>query len=156
MTASKRTTVAAALPRLAVAILCAGWLSGIAPAGADDDFFTHLHTDKMMANVTVSPGRAGPVEIGIQLETPDELPLAAKTVAVTLTDAAGRRLETVQAIRGSGERWLVKTSLAAGRWMLGLGIALSDADTVKVEAPILIAADAGKSDDAPMTNHHHH
>ena len=156
MTASKRTTAAAALPRLAVAFLCAGWLSGIAPAGADDNFFTHLHTEKVMANVTVSPGRAGPIEIDIQLESPDELPLVAKTVAVTLTDAAGSRLETVQAVRGSGNRWLVKTSLAAGRWMLGLGIAISDADTVKVEAPILIAADAGKSDDAAMTHHHHH
>jgi hypothetical protein len=29
----------------------------------DDSFFTHLHTEKAMANVTVSPGRAGPVGI---------------------------------------------------------------------------------------------
>ena len=42
----------------------------------DESFFTHLHTEKAMANVTVSPGRAGPVEITIQLETVEELPLA--------------------------------------------------------------------------------
>ena len=31
---------------------------GLAPAAAaDDSFFTHLHTDKAMANVTVSPAR---------------------------------------------------------------------------------------------------
>jgi copper transport protein len=28
-------------------------------AKEDDSFFTHLHTDKAMANVTVSPGRCG-------------------------------------------------------------------------------------------------
>jgi periplasmic copper chaperone A len=46
----------------------------VAPSG-DESFFTHLHTEKAMANVTVSPGCAGPVEIDIQLENPDELPL---------------------------------------------------------------------------------
>ena len=39
-----------------------------------------------MANVTVSPARAGPVEIAIQLETVEEKPFSAKAVAVTLTD----------------------------------------------------------------------
>jgi hypothetical protein len=43
----------------------------------NEDFFTHLHTDKAMANVTVSPGRVGPVDIAIQLETTNEEPLAA-------------------------------------------------------------------------------
>ena len=35
-------------------------------------------------DVSVSPGRAGPVEIAIQLENADELPLTAKAVTVTL------------------------------------------------------------------------
>lgn len=40
-------------------------------AGVDDSdeaFFTHFCNPKAMANITVSPGRAGPVEIAIQLE----------------------------------------------------------------------------------------
>ena len=62
-----------------------------APAASDSDsFFTHLHTEKAMANVTISPGRAGPVDIIIQLETVDELPLTAKAVSVTLRDARNR------------------------------------------------------------------
>ena len=64
------------------------WLRSDIPAfragEADDSFFTHLHAVKAMANVTVSPGRAGPVEIAIQLENADELPLAADAVSVTL------------------------------------------------------------------------
>lgn len=67
-------------------------LSANAPSAAvtvqpDESVFTHLHTEKAMANVTVSPGRAGPVVIAIQLETTDELPLQAKSVSVTLTNA---------------------------------------------------------------------
>ena len=61
--------------------MLAAFALGLAPAAAaDDNFFTHLHTDKAMANVTVSPARKGPVEIAIQLETVEEKPLAAKAV----------------------------------------------------------------------------
>src|SRR5712675_1886652 len=75
--------------RLAFGMLIFLAYPGAGPAGAasdDKNFFTHLHTDKAMANVTVSPGRAGPVEIVIQLETTDELPLAAKAVSVRLSN----------------------------------------------------------------------
>ena len=128
------------------------------PAGAagDEDFFTHLHTEKAMANVTVSPGRAGPVNILIQLQTVDELPLAAKAVSVTLTDAqSGKKIETATAERVGEDRWQMNTAtLAAGRWMLGLGISISDTDKVTVEAPILIGSGAAKGDQAEK--HHHH
>jgi copper transport protein len=120
------------------AVLLAG-LAGPAAAG-DDDFFTHLHTEKAMANVTVSPGRAGPVDITIQLETMEEKPLTAKAVSVTLTDVqTGRRLPTVQATRTGEADWQVRGAvLTAGNWMLGLGIAVTDTDKVAVESPIPI------------------
>jgi hypothetical protein len=130
------------LSRLALGLFCLVGLScPAAPAAAgDDDFFTHLHTAKAMANVMVSPGRAGPVDITIQLETMEEKPLTAKAVSVTLTDAkAGKRLQTVQAEHISDDRWQAKVSdLAAGRWTLGLAISISGSDTFSVEAPILI------------------
>jgi len=115
-------------------------LAGPPAAAGDDDFFTHLHTDKAMANVTVSPGRAGPVDITIQLETMEEKPLAAKTVSVTLTDVqTGRRLPTVQATRTGEADWQVRgATLTAGNWMLGLGISITDTDAVNVESPIVI------------------
>ena len=126
-------------------------------AGDDENFFTHLHTDKVMANVTVSPGRAGPVDIMIQLQTVDELPLAAKAVSVTLTDPqSGKQLQTAQAVRTGEDQWHMKvTKLTSGRWTLGLGISISEIDSVNVEAPILIASGAAKGKGAAAKHHHH-
>ena len=109
-------------------------------AAGDDDFFTHLHTEKAMANVTVSPGRAGPVDIAIQLKTMDEKPLTARAVSVTLADVqTGRRLPPVQATRSGEADWHVRIPmLSAGNWMLGLGISITDTDNVSVESPIPI------------------
>ena len=98
---------------------------GFAPPAiaGEGDFFTHLHSDKAMANVTVSPARAGPVEIAIQLETVQEKPLSAKAVTVTLTNPRSKAKSlTVEAERRGEDNWLAKVTLpAAGRWMLGLG-----------------------------------
>jgi hypothetical protein len=140
--AHRRRSRGPLVSRFAVGILGLAWLwcltAGPVAAAGDDDFFTHIHTGKAMANVTVSPGRAGPVDITIQLETMEEKPLTAKAVSVTLSDAKVR-LPTVQAEHIGDDRWHVKIpDLAAGRWMLGLGIAISDADKFSVESPILI------------------
>jgi hypothetical protein len=93
-----------------------------------------------MANVTVTPDRSGPVEITIQLETVDELPLVAKAVSVTLSDArSGAGLPTIQAVRAGDDQWHVTTSLpSSGRWTLSLGISISDTDKVDIESPIVI------------------
>ena len=129
---------------LAIGIVLAG-LSASAiersvGAVSDDSFFTHLHTERAMANVTVSPARVGPVELNIQLETVDELPLAAKAVSVTLRDVqTGRALRTIDAARRGEDQWHAAVSVpAAGRWMLALAIVISDSDKVAIEAPILI------------------
>ncbi len=109
---------------------------------ADDGFFTHLHTEKAMANVTVTPARAGPVEIAIQLETMDEKPLTAKSVTVTLTksgDKSGAKLTTVSAERRGDAQWLARLTVPkAGQWTLGLAIAISDTDKVSIKAPVVI------------------
>ena len=124
-------------------LLCA--FSGMTPqrsvaAVSDDSFFTHLHTEKAMANVTVSPARVGPVELNIQLETVEELPLTAKAVSVTLTDTqTGRALRTIDATRSGDNQWHAALSMpSAGRWMLALAITISDNDKVDIAAPIII------------------
>ena len=95
-----------------------------------------------MANVTVSPARAGPVEIAIQLETMDEKPLTAKSVMVTLAmagDKAGAKPMSVAAERRGDAQWLARLTVPkAGQWTLGLGIAISDTDKVSIQAPIVI------------------
>jgi copper transport protein len=109
-------------------------------ASGNDDFFTHLHTERAMANVTVSPGHAGPVAITIALETPDERPLAATAVSVTLSRPdIGIEPATAQAQRTGADQWRVTMAApVAGRWTLTLGILISDFDQLSVEAPILI------------------
>ena len=128
------------LTRLAFGFLCAVLLAGPAAVAGDDDFFTHLHAEKAMANITVSPGRAGPVDIAIQLETMEEKPLTAKAVSVTLSDIqTGRRLPPVQATRTGEADWHVRIPmLTSGNWMLGLGISITDTEGVNVESPIPI------------------
>lgn len=134
---SRRTITGLAL---AAAVSLSVAATPLLAATEDDSFFTHLHTEKAMANVTISPGRAGPVEIAIQLETTDETPLTAKAVSVTLVDTqTGRKLAPVEALRDGEDNWHVKVAqLTPGRWMLGLGISISEADHVSIESPILI------------------
>ena len=111
-----------------------------APAPAEESFFIHLHHHKAMANVTISPVKAGAVEIAIQLETIEELPLKADAVAVTLGNPdQGIAPVTSQAERTADDQWLVRMAASgAGRWKLALSITLAPADAVNIEAPILI------------------
>jgi hypothetical protein len=106
----------------------------------EESFFTHLHTEKAMANVTIAPGRAGPVVITIQLETTDERPLSAMAIAVTLTNPqAGTAPFVTSAEHMSDDQWHATLSIPSpGRWNMGLGIKLSPTDAVTVESSILI------------------
>ena len=90
------------------------------PAQAEEDsFFTHLHAEKAMANVTVSLG---------------------ELLRATLGNAEnGVAPVTVKAERIGDDRWMVRMSAPkAGRWSLALAIAISANDTVNVESPILL------------------
>jgi copper transport protein len=109
-------------------------------ASGNDDFFTHLHGERAMASVTVSPGHAGPVAITIELETPDERPLTATAVSVTLSKPdIGIEPATAPAQRTGAGGWRVTMAApVAGRWTLALGILISDFDKISVETPILI------------------
>lgn len=111
-----------------------------ATSEADESFFTHLHAEKAMANVTVSPGRAGPVEIAIQLEDANELPLSADAVAVTLGNPEhGLPPITANAERVGDDQWRVRMSAPlSGRWSLGLDIRVTPSDAVNVVSPILL------------------
>lgn len=139
----RRRSCGPTLPRLVFGMLCLVWLScspagPAVAAGDDENFFTHLHAEKAMANVTVSPGRSGPVDITIQLETMEEKPQTAKAVSVTLS-RPGEQPRTIEAAHTSDDQWQVKIpNLAAGRWTLGLGISTSATEKISVEAPILI------------------
>jgi hypothetical protein len=90
-----------------------------------------------MANVTISPGRAGPVEIAIQLENADELPLAAKAVTVTLGNSeSGIAPVTVDAEQVSNDQWRVRMSApVAFATALAIAGAVLNAEMVNDPAP---------------------
>ena len=107
----------------------------------NEPFFTHFCDPKAMANITVSPGRAGPVEIAIQLEDGDERPLTtAHGVSVTLANPdKGIAPITVIAEHVGTDKWVVRMDAPqSGRWSLDLDIRLSATDGVNIETPILI------------------
>jgi copper transport protein len=137
-----RGIVVAALA-LAVAILGVVAVRLVMPTerhGGSDEFFTHIHTEKAMANVTVFPGHAGPVTITVQLETPDERPLTAAALMVTLSKPEpGVAPVVAQALRLDDGRWRARTTaVAEGTWMLALDIQIPNSETISIAAPILI------------------
>lgn len=139
-----RGSIAAEL-MLAVAILGVVGLWRFTPPPralvvANDEFFTHVHAERAMADVTLSPGHAGSFRITIQLRTPDERLLDAKGLSVTLSNPeAGIEPATAEARLAGEGRWrVVMAAPVPGRWTLRLDILISDFDSLSVEAPVLI------------------
>jgi len=110
------------------------------PSATDEPFFTHICGTRVMANITVSPGRSGPVEVLVQLEDGDEKPLAVDALSVTLSNAdKGIAPVSAAAERVSADSWRVRlTAAASGKWSLSLGIDMAKDDRVDIAAPILI------------------
>jgi copper(I)-binding protein len=111
-----------------------------APQPSPGDFFTHLCGTRVMANVTVSPGREGPIDVLVELEDANEQPLAVEGLSVTLSDPErGIAPVTAKADRISSDKWRVRMPAAtAGKWSLALGIDIAANDRVELAAPILI------------------
>jgi periplasmic copper chaperone A len=118
-------------------------MAAAAPAratAADEPFFTHICGTRVMANITVSPGRSGPIEVLVQIEDSDEKPLAVDALSVTLSNPdKGIAPVTATAERVAADSWRVRlTAAASGKWSLSLGIDLAKDDRVDIAAPILI------------------
>jgi periplasmic copper chaperone A len=109
-------------------------------ASGVDPFFTHIHDPRLMANVTVSPGRSGLVEVLVQLEDPEENPLAAEGLSVTLSNPdSGIAPITTTAERIASDIWRARMLvLEAGKWSLALRIAMTSKEQIEIAAPILI------------------
>ncbi|MGX4801874.1 copper chaperone PCu(A)C [Bradyrhizobium guangdongense] len=106
----------------------------------DEPFFTHICGTRVMADVTVTPGRTGPVEVLVQLYDGDERPLSVDALSVTLAnpDKAIAPV-TASATRIAADKWRVSmTTAASGKWSLALGIDMKKDDRIDIAAPILI------------------
>lgn len=109
-------------------------------APALDRVVVHLAAERIMADVTVEPDRAGPLDIRIKLQTPGEAPLQPQAVTVTLSNRnAGIEPASVQAERQPDGTWRLRMSAPVpGRWTLSLAVLISDFNKVSIETPIPI------------------
>ncbi len=103
--------------------------------------FVHIHTEQAMADVTVSPGRPGPVDVQLRLLREDFAPLAAKEVTVLFSNAAAgiEPLGRTASAAGDGT-WRIEglTLPLAGIWTVQVEVLVGDFDKIMLDAPIVI------------------
>ncbi|WP_342726695.1 copper chaperone PCu(A)C [Bradyrhizobium sp. B097] len=115
----------------------------VLPANAvprGEPFFTHICGTRVMADVTVTPGRSGPVEIDVKLEDGDEKPLAVDGLSVVLSNP-DKHIAPVKATaeRIAADSWRVRMTAAVdGKWSLSLGIDMTKDDRIDIAAPVII------------------
>jgi copper transport protein len=99
----------------------------------------HIHTAKAMADVNITPGRAGPVDAEVTVMTGDFGPLDAKEVSLVFSSAAAG----IQPIRrpasslGNGN-WRAENLVlpVAGVWQIRVDILVSDFEIVRLDGEI--------------------
>jgi copper transport protein len=102
----------------------------------------HIHTDKAMFQVLVSPGKAGVDDFVLQLMTGEATPLAAKEATLTLS-LPERGIEPMEraAELGPDGYWHVrKVELPfAGRWHLRIDALVTDFEKITLEDELEVA-----------------
>jgi copper transport protein len=100
---------------------------------------THIHTAKAMADLTITPGRAGQVAASMIIMTGDYAPLDAKEVTLSLANpAAGIEPVRREATRPGDGSWAVNglSIPAPGRWSVRIDILVSDFEQVTLKGEI--------------------
>jgi copper transport protein len=103
-------------------------------------FFTHIHTERAMADVTVNPANVGVVRTTIVLRKPeDDTVLEAKEVRIILSNPTAGSVAR-QATKGGDNNWHVDDLAVsvAGRWRIEVDVVMPDARTAVLEASVEI------------------
>jgi len=99
----------------------------------------HIHTAPAMADLTVTPGRAGPVAASIVVMTGDFGPLDAKEVTLVLSNP-GAGIEPIRrkAAKAGDGSWRVDGLIipVPGRWTARIDVLISDFEIAKLEDAI--------------------
>jgi copper transport protein len=136
--ALKRSILLECLIGLAILAVVAGWRFTPPPRTIvpETPLAIHIHTDKAMFQVLVSPGKAGVDDFVLQLMTGEATPLAAKEVTLTLS-LPERGIEPMErdASRGPDGYWHVrKVELPfAGRWHVRIDALVTDFEKITLE-----------------------
>lgn len=102
----------------------------------------HIHADKAMAELAVTPGRAGPVEVSAVILAPDFTSLAPKEVTFVLSNpqAGIEPMRRKATLRDDGV-WRASDVVVpiAGQWRLRVDILVSDFELVRLQDTVEIA-----------------
>ena len=101
----------------------------------------HIHTQRAMADLTITPGRGGPAVASIAIMTGDFGPLDAKELTLVLSNpGAGIEQITRPAAKLADGTWRVDglNLPLPGRWSVRIDILVSDFELVKIEDNIEI------------------
>ncbi len=128
---------------LAIFAVAAGWRFTPPPRAlaiaAAQPVSVHIHALQAMADLSITPGHAGPVVASMIIMTGDFGPLDAKEVTLVLSkpDSGIEPLKRAATKPGDGS-WRVDDLVipVPGRWTVRIDILVSDFEMVKIEAPV--------------------
>ncbi|TPM31870.1 copper resistance CopC/CopD family protein [Mesorhizobium sp. B2-3-4] len=128
---------------LAIFGIAAGWRFTPPPRAlaiaAAQPASVHIHALQAMADLSITPGHAGPVTASMIIMTGDFGPLDAKEVTLVLSkpDSGIEPMKRAATKPGDGS-WRVDNLVIPipGRWTVRIEILVSDFEIVKIEAPI--------------------
>lgn len=129
---------------LAIFAVVAGWRFTPPPRTIvpETPLAIHIHTDKAMFQVLVSPGKAGIDDFVLQLMTGEATPLAAKetTLALSLPERGIEPIERNAELEPDGYWHVRKVELPfAGRWHVRIDALVTDFEKVTLEDELEIA-----------------
>ncbi|RUZ47979.1 CopD family protein, partial [Mesorhizobium sp. M7A.F.Ca.CA.004.05.2.1] len=128
---------------LAIFGVAAGWRFTPPPRAlaiaAAQPVSVHIHALQAMADLSITPGHAGPVVASMVIMSGDFGPLDAKEVTLVLSkpDSGIEPLKRAASKPGDGS-WRVDNLVipVPGRWTVRIDILVSDFEMVKIEAPV--------------------
>lgn len=129
---------------LAIFAVVAGWRFTPPPRTIvpETPLAIHIHTDKAMFQVLVSPGKAGIDDFVLQLMTGEATPLAAKetTLTLSLPERGIEPMERNAELEPDGYWHVRKVELPfAGRWHVRIDALVTDFEKVTLEDELEIA-----------------
>jgi copper transport protein len=110
-------------------------------AAAAEPLRVHIHSEKAMADVSIAPGKPGPVNVSIAIQDGDFGPLEAKAVTLSLSNPeAGIEPIRREASHLDGALWRVNglTLPARGTWQVKVDILLTEFSQVTLQAPLTV------------------
>jgi copper transport protein len=105
-------------------------------AAREEPVFTHIHTQKAMADITIARSRAGLSRISIVLQTGDFRPLSAKEVTLLLANPAAGIEPISRPATPSPDKdaWHVNDLMlpASGAWAINLEVLIDDFERIEL------------------------